>query len=373
MATRPSITVNVRASAANYTTGDPALITTATKIARSGADISEGYKVDTVASPQAVFAQNKNFEDNRNDQWVEWVSLGSSQDDSDTHIVETDSSGDINVLGVNCEDVQVVTDGTTNGITITANSSSKGINLLRDASNTDNGILVTSQDGATGVAVEIDVSGNSTGLLVQAQQAPGITVAMTPDGGVLSPHINLNAVTQLPSGTVRAGHIWRETQSGKDDLRCGIHTATPGYIRVTKQAPCYARSSDISNFTISGTSITDAVITTFAFDTDFRPSVGDRVKVTLWGQVRLGSNDANDITLDVRDTTTAGNDVICSIQVGNPATGHLGNFHQSATYAQTYNLPADGARNFDLVWSGDIDGVSARFTGWVEIEEIPGA
>lgn len=372
MATRPSITVNVRASQTLYTTGPGALIGSATKIARAGADITEGFKVDSPLGTFPVNAQEKNFEDNRNDQWVEWVSFGSSQNDSDTHIVETDSSGDINVLGVNCEDVQVVTDGISNGIAITASSSSKGINILRDASNTDNGILVTSNDGATGVAVQIDVTGNSTGLLVQAQQLPGITIAMTANGGVVSPHLNLSAITQLPSGVLRAGHIWRETQSGKDDLRCGIDTATPGYIRVTKQAPCYARSPDVAGFLISG-SATEQLIIAFSFDTDFRPAVSSRVKVTIWGQMQLQSDQSNDITLIVRDTTAGGNPTACQIEIQTPDTGVVSEFEVSTTYAQTYVLPADGARNFDLVWTGTNGAASSIFKGWVEIEEIPGS
>lgn len=372
MATRPSITVNVRASDAVYTTGVAALVGKATKISRSGADIAEGYKVDSPLGSQPVTAQEVNFEHNRNDLWVEWVSFGSSQADFDTHIVETDSSGDINVVGVNCFNAQVVTNGTENGITITANTGSKGINLVRDASNNDTGLLVTSNDGATGSAVRIDVSGDSTALLINAQSSPGLSILMTPDGGVLAPHITMATSSQLPSGTLSAGDIWLQQQTGKNDLRCGIGTSIAGYIRVAQQAPCYARSTDQVGFVISGSG-TDQPITSFSFDTQLQPAAGNRVKVTLWGQVRLASNQVNNFSLIVRDTTAAGNPTICDIEIANPDTGVAGTFDVSATYAQTYSIPAGGARNFDLVWTGTNGAASSVFKGWVEIEEIPGA
>ena len=372
MPTRPTIPITVRASQSTYTTGPVSLRTTLTKIPRAADDITEGYKVDYPVGTHPVNAQEKNFEDNRNDLWIEWVSLGSNQDDTDAHIVETDSSGDINVIGVNCEDVQVATNGIDDGVEITANSSSKGINLIRDAGNTDNGILVTSEDGATGAAVRLDISGDSTGILINAQESPGLSILMTANGGNVAPHITMATTNQLPTGTLSAGDIWLQQQTGKNDLRCGIGTSTPGYIRVAKQAPCYARSPDVVNFVINDTQ-TNEPMATFSFDSEFRPAAAARVKVTIWGRIESDSNQDNNITISVRDKTASGNPAICSIPIRTPTTVASQQFNISTTYAQTYLLPTGGARDFDLVWSGTHSGGQvSEFTGWAEIEEIPG-
>ena len=163
MATRPTIPISIRAADTIYSTGEPLLVGTPTKISRTGPDIAEGYKVDTAGSPAPVFAQNKNFEDNRTDQWLEWVSNGSDSNTFTSNIVETDSSGDINVNGVNCANAQVSTNGISDGVVIQAFSGSKGLVLLRDGGSVDDGMNIISFDGASGPTVNLQ-STNANGF-----------------------------------------------------------------------------------------------------------------------------------------------------------------------------------------------------------------
>lgn len=101
MATKPTNAVLVRASDANYTTGPVALQTTPTKIdpeVAVGGQTAEGWKVDSPLGAHPVFAQWRNFFENRNDLFVEWVKLGTNADDEDAHIVETDANGEISAV-----------------------------------------------------------------------------------------------------------------------------------------------------------------------------------------------------------------------------------------------------------------------------------
>jgi hypothetical protein len=368
MATRPSITVNVRASDATYTTGDPALITTATKIARAGADIAEGYKVDTLVSPQAVFAQNKNFEDNRNDQWVEWVSFGSNAAGGDAHIVETDSGGDINVVGVNCSDVRVTPNTGTDGIEVTTSGGSKGLEVLQDATSADHGVNVTSTLGAAAPAFFAGTVSN-VGFLVSHGSLAGVSIGSVANGGVIGPNLKLNSNTLDPTDD-NVGTFWTREQNSIDNVKMGMGSSA-GYPIIAKNAPCYARSGE-GSFNLSGSQTDQTIRSTFSFKTDQIPQDSDQVRVTIWGSISLSPSQNNTVTLKVRDTTAA-NVTICNLIIESPphTTGTV-SVSQSATFSQTYTLPSFGARSFDLVWTGDVTGSDGTFRGFVEIEQLRG-
>lgn len=369
MATRPSIAVTVRASDTNYTTGDPVLVATATKIARSGADLAEGYKVDTVASPQAVFAQNKNFEDNRNDQWVEWVSLGSAAAGGDTHIVETDSGGDINVIGVNCVQLNVTPNIGADAIEITVTGGSKGIDVKQDAASTDYGVHVDATVGAAAPAFFAETHSN-VGMLVSHGSLEGISIGSVANGGVVGPSISMQSNTISPVDD-SVGTIWNQEQNSIKNVKMGMG-ASAGYPVIAKNAPCYARSSTILGFALLGSQTDQAIGGTFTFKTDQLPQDSDSVRVTIWGKISLNSNEINSVELKVRDVT-AGNVEICNLTIANPDSGSGTFEQQSATFSAVYALPAAGARTFDFVWEGDVNGVSSgSFTGFIEIEQLRG-
>ncbi len=368
MATRPSITVNVRASDATYTTGDPALITSATKIARAGPDMSEGYKVDTLVSPQAVFAQNKNFEDNRNDQWVEWVSFGSNAAGGDAHIVETDSTGDINVIGVNCADVRVTPNTGTDGIEVTTSGGSKGVEVLQDATSTDHGVHVTSTLGAAAPAFFASTVSN-VGFLISHGSLPGITIGSVPNGGVIGPGLNLSSNTLDPTDD-SVGTFWNREQNGIDNVKMGMGSSA-GYPVISKNAMCYAKSALAPSFGLSGSPTDQQILANFTFETDMVPQEAAKVRVVIWGKIGLPPNGTNSVELKVRDKTIGGDPTICSITIAHEAVSGATVFNQwSATFSTEYTLPASGQRTFDLVWDGAVPTSAGTFTGYVEIQEI---
>lgn len=93
MATKPAITIVVRASDPNYSNGPALLVGTPTKIARTSPQQSEGYLVDSPLGDFPVPAQAVNFEENRTDLMLEWVTFGSETADLDAHILESDATG----------------------------------------------------------------------------------------------------------------------------------------------------------------------------------------------------------------------------------------------------------------------------------------
>lgn len=369
MATRPSITVDVRASDPLYTSGDPALVGTATKIARAGTDIAEGYKVDTDDAPQPVFAQEVNFEQNRNDQWVEWVSFGSSANGSDTHIVETDSGGDINVLGVNCADVRVAPAIGVDGIEVTTTGGSKGLEVTQAATSTDYGVYVDATVGAAAPAFVAETVSN-VGMLIGHGSLAGLVIGSTANGGVVGPSIDMTANTIGPLND-GVGTIWNQEQNSIENVRMGMGSSA-GYPIITKNAPCYARSVKTSH-SLTGSVVDQALGSSFGFKTDQVPQDSDEVKVTIWGQMTTQSAQDNTIVLRVIDTD-AGDAVMCQLFVytlehTTPTTTTI---RQSATISDIYQLPAAGARTFQLIWTGDTTGVAATFNGYVEIEQMRG-
>ncbi len=370
MATRPSITVNVRASDAVYSTGVAALIGKDTKIARSGADIAEGYKVDSGLGTQPVTAQGVNFEHNRNDQWVEWVSFGSSANGGDTHIVETDSGGDINVIGVNCENVRVTPNTGNDGIEVTTSGGSKGLEVLQDATSTDHGVNVTSTVGATAPAYFASTRSN-VGMLISHGSLEGISIGATANGGVVGPSISMQSNTISPLDD-SVGTIWNQEQNSIENVKMGLGSSA-GYILIAKNALCYAKSTTAVAFGLSGTPTDQQILSNFSFQTDFRPQAAAVVRVVLWGRIGLPPNGTNSVELKVRDKTVGGNPTILSLTIAHEAVSGATVFNQwSATFSTQYTLPASGARSFDLVWDGQVPTSVGSFHGYVEIQEIRG-
>jgi hypothetical protein len=87
----------------------------------------------------------------------------------------------------------------------------------------------------------------------------------------------------------------------------------------------------------------------------------------------MESDATTSVLLEVRDKTVGGDPTICESFVGKPTMTANGRITMSATMSTLYTLPASGARDFDLVWTGtagtsDVGIVSA----FVEIQEIAG-
>ena len=368
MATRPTIAVTVRASATNYSTGDPALIPSVTKIARAGPDMIEGYKVDTLISPQAVSAQNKNYEDNVVDQWAEWVSLGSSANGGNTHIVETDSGGDISIQRANCRDVRVAPNTGSDGIEVTTSGGSKGLEVLQDATCTDHGVNVTAVLGAAAPAF-FSSTVSSVGMLISHGSIDGLVLGSTANGGIVGPSIRMSSNTIEPINN-SVGTLWNREQNSIENLKTGMGSSA-GYIIIAKNAPCYARSALVAGFALLGSQTDQVIASSFTWKTDQVPQDNDQVRVTIWGKIGLNSDEVNTVELKVRDTTAVAE--ICTLTIANPDNGSGVFEQQSATFSAIYTLPAAGARNFDLVWDGVVNGgFSGNFTGYVEIEQLRG-
>lgn len=369
MATRPSIAVTIRATDTNYSGIGNDLDTTPTKIERSGAEISLGYVPDSPLGSRPVSAQGVNYDDNVVDQWAKWTSEGSAAAGGDTHIVETDSGGDINVVGVNCAEVRVAPNTGTDGIEVTTSGGSKGVEVLQDATSTDHGVNVTSEVGAAAPGFFASTRSN-VGMLLSHGSLEGLSIGATANGGVVGPSIRMASNTISPTDN-NVGTIWNQEQNSIKNVKMGMGSSA-GYPVIAKNAPCYARSVSLA-FSLTGSQTDQAIGSSFSFKTDQLPQDSDQVMVTITGRITLSSLQDNTVVLRVRDTTAA--DVtICElfIYTVEHSGASLATVRQSATISEVYQLPADGARTFDLVWSGDTTGVSGTFTGFVEIKELRG-
>ena len=370
MPVKPSITVDVRASQAVYTTGPVGLIGKATKIQRAAADVTEGHKVDSPLGTFPVDAQNENYGDNVVDQYALWTSLGSSAASIDTHIVETDSSGDINVVGANALNVRVTPNSGTDGIGVTTSGGSKGLEVIADATSTDYGIAVLSADGATGPSARIETR-STVALDIDAGDDPAIRVEMTSNGGAIGPQIKLDANTIEPNDT-SAGTIYNKNTGGISNLKTGMGAAG-GFVVIAKNSPCYARSTVVSSFGLSGIQGNLPIGSTFTWKTDMVPQEAAGVLVTIWGKIVLRSQQKNTTLFEVRDVT-AGSVTICDIEID--TVEHAGasqlQVAYSTTFSDVYALPGAGARTFDFVYTGDTTGVAGTFSGFVEIRELRG-
>jgi len=88
MAIKPTVSIIVRASDDNYTTGPAALIGTPTKVPAPAPETAEGWKAD-----QKPPAQWFNNYDNPRDLYTKWVEEGTWDHLTTAHIKEADSSG----------------------------------------------------------------------------------------------------------------------------------------------------------------------------------------------------------------------------------------------------------------------------------------
>lgn len=382
MATRPTIPVTIRASDANYSGIGNDLDTTPTKIARSGAELALGYVPDSPLGSRPVSAQGVNYDDNVVDQWANWVSEGSAAAGIDTHIVETDSSGDINVVGVNSENVHVTANGSADGIEVTTSAGSKGVEIIRDATSGDFGLLITSPDGATGAsarvttvnsdAISVGVSQSGAGLNVAHQTGAGALFQATGFGGVIGPAIKIGSNAIEPND-LTSGTLWNKDVGGISNLKAGLDSGAGGWVRISRNATCYARSVIKTSFSLSGSPTNEVVAGDFTWKSNLVPQEISSVRVTIWGSYGVNSANSCNVKLAVRDKTAGGSPDICVIDIARDGIAGANVFDQgSATFSDVYVLPAAGARIFDLVWTGVINGSAGFFSGYVEIEELRG-
>lgn len=252
-----------------------------------------------------------------------------------------------------------------------------------EASHNDAGAtlpVIQATTGANGAdAFKAVCKDGGRGMFVQAESGAGVSIQMDPEAGTGDLGVALDLQVQLRPDSVNSGSLWNEQISGRTRLRAGLPGASGldgpdfGYVRTAIQPPCYARSNIINNFVTSGTSTVDAVVAPeFSFQAGQLPQQASKVKVTIWGEVAQFEGSITSATFAVRDKTVGGDPKICSITVAHPDTGGAGFYFSSTTFADIYQLPAAGARTFDLVWSGSAGTSTGNFDGWVEIEEIQG-
>ena len=369
MATRPTIPVTIRASDTNYSGLGNDLDTTPTKIQRSGAELALGHVPDSPLGSRPVSAQGVNYDDNVLDQWAKWTSEGSNAAGGDAHIVETNSTGDISVITVNCDEVRVSPNIGSDGIEVTTTGGSKGVEVLQDATSTDYGVAVVAPVGATAPGFYSETR-SSVGLQLTHGSVAGLSTQAVSNGGVVGPSIKMTANTIDPTDD-SVGTIWNRQENGINNVKMGMGSSG-GYPIIAKNAPCYARSGE-GNFNLSGSQTNQTIRSNFSFITGQIPQAADQVRVTIWGRVNFARAQNNSVTLEVRDKTVGGDPTICTMVAQSPphTTGSVGvNF--SVTFSEIYTLPSAGARSFDLVWSGDVSGSDGNFSGFVEIEQLRG-
>jgi len=234
-------------------------------------------------------------------------------------------------------------------------------------------VQATTGDNAA-TAFRAVVEGTGQGLDVEGALSAGIRCTMFEDGGNnVGPALDLQ--NQLvPTLSPTAGHMWQEQGGAQVNLRCGVGVGDRGYVRVAHQPQCYARSNQITAKTlITGAQVDVEVAPEFSWAANMVPAKVAKVRVTIWAQIAHDADDATSVTLDVRDKTAGGDPVICSVQVSKPDLGAAVLSVESATISQIYTLPASGARDFDLVWSGTAGVLQSGIVdALVEIEEIAG-
>ena len=212
MATKPTVTVAIRAADTNYTTGPAALVGTVTKIAPLAADNTEGLKVDSPLGTFPALAQHHNFWHNRTDQWNRWVELGTSNDDADTHIVETDANGEISavegeftgdVLRNVTLDVTKIGGGPPNSgsqaLRVQSDEGATGVDI--DASfGTGNGLALNVKNNGTTQTAIINNNGDGTALLLTSVGSQTLQINNTKIAGAEAVFIQS---TQATTGGVR--------------------------------------------------------------------------------------------------------------------------------------------------------------------------
>lgn len=172
MATKPSLPSFSWATDVTYSTGDPALIGSATKILPPVAESDEGWKAN-----QKPPAQWVNYKDNWLTLLAEWVRLGSNTADIDPHIVETGADGVFRLAG-----------GFFGG---TAQSGSSVVDITPNTTGAGDsrGVLIT-MDNTVGIEVTangaacIDATSSGATAAIVAQQ-DGTGPAISCDAGAL--------------------------------------------------------------------------------------------------------------------------------------------------------------------------------------------
>lgn len=377
---KPVFSINVRASQTNYTTGP---ISTQTKDPRTAAQITEGYVPDSPLGTFPVPAQSVNFHDNQTDEIGVWVLDGTDQPDSTAHIVETSADGTIDTRRLVAEVSRFVGTASTDAVVITPGSAARGLVLNQDADEigaefigatgpTSKPTVKISSESSTAEALNIDATIAANGITITAQNAIGVSIGMIETGGGdVGPNLFLATLSKLPTIATPAGTVWTQQEGGIQNLRAGMQVATPGYVHLSKHAPCYARSAIITSFLLQSTQTDQEVAGSFTWNTNMIPSDASKVRVTIWGQLTQHTNSATTATLKVRDTT-AGSTTICSITIDSPDSGVGGTSSHSCTISQLYTLPGGGTRTFDLVWSGDAGAANGSLNVFVEIEDVRG-
>ena len=168
MATKPTQTITVRATNANYVGGPPALQGTATKIEPVGG-VADGWQGD-----QKPPAQWENYLNYPRDLWTVWVEQGSFVKLLNPHIIEANADGTIFASAADFGD----TSSDDEGLKVRPNNGSGETGILCEVqydkpggifrgSSVDPGArpLIAEQDAASGVAFEAKGLDNSGAIL----------------------------------------------------------------------------------------------------------------------------------------------------------------------------------------------------------------
>ena len=252
-----------------------------------------------------------------------------------------------------------------------------------EASHNDSGATLPVMQATTGGnaanAYSAVCTDGGVGMDVEAQSGTGVRIQMTPEAGSGDIGTSLVLMPQDRPDSVSNGDLWQQQILGRVRLRTGLLGASGldgpafGYVRTAIQPPCYARSNIISSFSMTGTTTVDQVIAPeFSFQAGQEPQQASKVKITLFGECRQINSSITSATFNVRDKTEVGNPNVLEFTLDTPDYGVSGNSKHSTTFSTIYTLPSEGARTFDLVWSGTVGTASGNFNGWVEIEEIQG-
>lgn len=375
---KPVFSINVRASQTNYTTGP---ISTQTKDARTSDQITEGYVPDSPLGTFPVAAQGVNFHDNQTDEVGVWVLDGSNQPDSTAHIVETDASGKVDIRAIDSEIVRLVgvsgsvvldiVADAAEGLVVHQHAASIGAEFIGAVGAPTQEVVKITAEGEQ--ALVIDCTDEGAPIVITAENAIGVSIGMIEDGGGnVGPSLFMSALGKVPTLGTPAGSMWSQQQTAIVNLRAGMQSGAEGYVRLSKNAPCYARSASVFGFVLSGTPTDQIVLGDFTWDPDVVPSDVAVVRITIWGQISQDSNSITSAGLFVRDKTAGGDPTVHSITIATPDSGVAGFEVHSCTSATIYTLPSSGARDFDLVWSGDAGAASGALDVFVEIEQVTG-
>lgn len=272
MATKPAA-ITIRASDTNYTTGDPVLIGTVTKITRTGAQIDEGWLVDAPAlGDHPVGAQHVNFFDNRTDVHLEWVDNGTFNATLDAHIVETSSLGllsvgfvalvgsagntTLDVTGVASNPAIDVTSGANGvGVQIAGNGTAAAIDVTHPG--TGEGIKIEHTNIAaagrftntSGNAVQAIQTGSSAAAFVVGDDGGGVRVQTTGTGVPLQLDKNTTTPTTF---AVDSGGIWPKDTGSDDADYLGVRlNGASDYIQTAKTKMVYGYDN-IASDSITG-------------------------------------------------------------------------------------------------------------------------